>query len=104
MNCPSEIADVVTGILERGLIRIRGYADAQQAQRCSIEADHLHNLPHVLSDYRAERLQYYWDVEREVFVRRIPESERRDLEPLWKQMAKLMESHGIPRGPGRCES
>jgi hypothetical protein len=101
MNCPSEIADVVTEILQRGLVRIRGYAGAQQLRRCFIEADHLHNLPHVLSDYRVERLQYYWDVERASFVTQVPETERRDLEPLWEQMAVLMDSHGIPHGQGK---
>ena len=31
------------------------------------------------------------------FLRKVPENETRDLEPLWEQLAALLESHGIPQ-------
>jgi hypothetical protein len=96
MNCPDEIAAVVLEILRMGAIRIRAFAGAGESKKCFLEADHLHNLPCILSDYRAERLRYYWDVERPSFIRQTAESERRDLEPLWFRLGDLIEQHGIP--------
>jgi hypothetical protein len=95
MACPPDIADVVAELLYRGLIRIRAFARPDEENRCFIEADHLHNLPHIINDFRVERLQYYWDVERPLFLRKVPENETHDLAPLWEQLAALMESHGI---------
>ena len=95
MQCPREIADVLLEILSRGTLRIRMFAGIQQSKKCFIEADHLHNLPHLLSDYRPELLRYYWQIERQSFMRQVPEDERRDLEPLWKRLAELIERHEV---------
>jgi hypothetical protein len=95
MNCPSEIAEVAVEILYLGTLRVRFFAGACQPQKCFVEADHLHNLPHLLSDYRPERLRYYCQKERSSFMRQVPEDERRDLQPLWDRMALLMEQHEI---------
>jgi len=95
MNCPSDIAEVILEILHLGMLRIRLFAGARQAQKCSIEADHLHNLPHLLLDYRPERLRYYWSTERPSFMRQVPEEERRDLTPIWDRLALLMDQHEI---------
>jgi len=95
MECPRDIAEVVLEILSQGTLRIRAFAGIQQSKKCFIEADHLHNLPNLLSDYRPERLRYYWERERPSFMRQVPEEERRDLEPLWKRLAELIERHEI---------
>ncbi len=51
MNCPPEVAEILLEILQNGLLRIRmlGWSDA--GHRCAIEADHLHNLPHLLTHF-----------------------------------------------------
>lgn len=97
MKCPPEIAEVIAELLHQGLVRIRALARPGCEQRCFIESDHLHNLPRILSDYRVERLQYYWNFERPSFLRKVPENETRDLAPLWDQLAALMDAHGIPQ-------
>ena len=95
MECPRDIAEVILEILSRGTLRIRAFAGSQQSKKCFIEADHLHNLPHLLADYRPELLRFYWQTERPSFMRQVPAEERRDLEPLWDRLAKLLERHGI---------
>lgn len=96
MNCPPDIAAVALAILQMGTIRIRCFASAKESRKCFIEADHIHNLPDLVRDYQPARLRYYWDIERPSFMAQVPESERRDLEPLWNKMAELIELHQIP--------
>ena len=98
MFCPYDIAEVIAELLSEGLMRVRAFARPGQEKRCFVEADHLHNLPHIINDFKVERLQYYWDVERPLFARSIPANETQDLAPLWEELAALMDSHGIPRG------
>jgi len=99
MTCPPEIADVVLEILSHGVLRIRAFASAGWVEKCFVESDHLHNLPAIVGDYMPERLRYYWDVERPCFMRQVPESERRDLQPMWDKLGKLVVSHQIPPLP-----
>jgi hypothetical protein len=98
MRCPPEIADVIAELIYRGIIRARAFAKPGYEQRCFIESDHVHNLPHILNDYRVERLQYYWEIERPSFFRQVPENETQDMTPLWERLEVLMESHGIRKG------
>jgi hypothetical protein len=93
MNCPTQIAHVILEILHRGLIRTRSFGFSGEAKKCASEADHLHNLPHVLADYRWERLRYYWEVERPCFMERVPLHERHGyfFEESWQQLEELVE-------------
>src|SRR5207248_763300 len=45
MQCPPEIVEIVAHILQVGLVRIRALGWQNNAGRCAVEADHLHNLP-----------------------------------------------------------
>jgi hypothetical protein len=98
MTCPHDIADIIAELLSEGLMRVRACARPGQEKRCFIEADHLHNLPHIINDFKVERLQYYWDVERPIFMKSVPPDETQDLAPLWDQLGELMRAHGIPQG------
>ena len=85
MQCPPEIAGIVCAILRMGLLRIRVLDDVA---RCRLEADHLHNLPGLLTDYRPELLDYYWTVERVCFTERSTPEEIEGFAPLWDALAK----------------
>jgi hypothetical protein len=85
MQCPPEIAEIVCEILRTGLLRIRALGDAD---RCESEADHLHNLPGLLANYKPELLDCYWRVERVAFVERSTSEDIQDFAPLWKALAK----------------
>jgi len=54
MTCPTEIAEILTEILRTGLLRIRALGWSGNAERCAIEADHLHNVPDLLAHYSPE--------------------------------------------------
>src|SRR5438874_1584566 len=87
MNCPAEIANIIAEILRVGILRVRSIAGTGNAARCAIEADHLHNLPRLLSGYTPELLRYYWEIERPSYVSRSSHSETALFEPLWQELA-----------------
>ena len=68
MNCPPELADVLTKLIEAGILRIRSAAWAGDSQRCVVEADHIHNLPGLLTNFSDGALRYYWEAERPAFL------------------------------------
>jgi hypothetical protein len=89
MQCPREIAEIVCKILRWGLLQIRCLEDTA---RCRVEADHLHNLPGLLTNYSPEVLQYYWDVERVSFISRSKPDEIQGFDPLWRALGACIES------------
>lgn len=88
MHCPPEIAQVVQEILRIGILRIRSYGSHHDAVRCAIEADHLHNLPALLADYRPELLDFYLQVERVDFARRSSADDIECFQQLWSSLAE----------------
>jgi hypothetical protein len=87
MNCPTEIAAIVSKILQWGLLDIRNHGWGGDAARCAVEADHIHNLPALLSDFRPEALKFYWEVERPLFIERSSAEEVQHFEELWDELA-----------------
>jgi hypothetical protein len=88
MQCPPEIAEIVAEILTTGLLRIRALGwNGNNAERCAIEADHLHNLPRLLIDFQMGLLDYYWTAERLSFIQRSSREEVEGFEPLWKALS-----------------
>jgi hypothetical protein len=85
-NCPPDIADILLEILETGLLRIRIMGWNAQADGCAREADHLHNLPRLLADYRPQVLLYYWDVERAGYIEEAPPEGLAAWEPLRRRL------------------
>ena len=63
-SCPEPVRVAVLEILRASLLRIRTAAGAGDAPLCFIEADHVHNLPALLTNYSEEFLRFYLDVER----------------------------------------
>ncbi len=88
MQCPPEIAEIVCEILQMGLLRIRACGWARNPERCAVEADHLHNLPGLLADFKPELLEYYWRAERAGFIESSTLADVKGFEPLWKVLAE----------------
>jgi hypothetical protein len=86
MECPPRIADLIAQILERGILRIRILGWNEQAAACAVEADHLHNLPDLLRDFRVELLAFYLRTTRETYLAQVAEAS--ELPPLWDELAK----------------
>lgn len=62
------VRTTLASILATGLLRIRSYGEQGLAQRCSSEADHLHNLPGIIARPSLQMLFHYFEVERPAFV------------------------------------
>lgn len=90
MTCPPDIARVVLKILQVAVLRIRASGWAGDGSRCAAEADHVHNLPALLSDYSDELLRFYWQVERLSFIKRCQTADLEDYESLWAELAELV--------------
>lgn len=84
MQCPPEIASIIAEILRTGLLRVR---TSQNLERARLEADHLHNLPTLLVDFRPVLLDFYWGVERTCFIERSSPEETEQFLPLWKALS-----------------
>ncbi len=90
MRCPAEMTDLITSAINTGLLRIRSLAWQGETERCGVEADHIHNLPHLLVDYSPEKLAYYWNVERPAYMGRVPDAELAEWEPVWQRMSAVV--------------
>src|SRR5438105_13342800 len=87
---PPEIQEVIAEILRMGLLQIRAMASELGPQQCSLEADHLHNLPTLLTAYEPNLLDYYWNVERPCYVRKATREQAAIYESLWEELAGLI--------------
>ena len=90
MNCPAPIAEIILAILRHGILRIRSQGWSGNAERCAAEADHLHNLPDLLTDYSAERLDYYWNVERPCFIEHMDAEQTAEFSPWWERLSRYI--------------
>ena len=95
MNCPPEITEILAAILETGLLHIRSLAWSAKAVDCAIEADHIHNLPTLISDYSVEKLRYYWCVERLSYIDQIASDQLAGWNPLWERLRRHAEPLGM---------
>lgn len=99
-HCPDEVANAVTDILRRSLLRVRRAAGAGDAALCFIEADHVHNLPSLLANYSEQQLRFYLEVEREAFRRQVERhparhADHRDVTEMrgaWDQLERYLNS------------
>jgi hypothetical protein len=89
MSCPPEIAAILIGMLRDGLLACRSAGWSQDAMSCAEIADHLHNLPGLLTRYTPEDLLHYWNIMRPGFAARC-----RPIELVfWEQHWALLRPH-----------
>lgn len=86
MNCPQHILEPLTEILKIGLLNVRVAAAKGDTQRCHIEADHVHNLPSLIRDYRQDLLKFYIDVEKPTFEKNSAGADLRLFEQQWAKL------------------
>jgi len=85
-RCPDEILPAVVEILQNALIRIRNLASRGKMNECCIEANHVHNLPKLLSDYRPELLHFYLVVEKKSYQEETTPNEWLVFEKTWREL------------------
>ena len=89
MDNSNEIRTILLSILRIGLLRIRALGTEGSAQQCSVEADHLHNLPDLVQSLRPEEILYYYNIERTGFLHSTT-SNTDEFKPQWEQLAELI--------------
>ncbi len=94
LSCPPEIAEIILEILQHGLLRIRGRGWRGDSAACASEADHLHNLPNLLSHYSPDLLRFYWEVERPAYCSS-GGSDPDSFGPVWERLHSLLKQNGI---------
>src|SRR5579859_2076558 len=99
MLCPPEITKILAEILRTGLLRIRALGWEQNPDRCAVEADHLHNLPTLLTDYKPALLDFYWNSERPTFIQESSPEDISAFEPLWEMLAEHVVSKPTEKVP-----
>lgn len=92
MRCPARIEPILLKLLRSGVLHIRSAAWDGNADLAATLADHLHNLPGLLADYRPEGLDYYWNVERSQLIADAPAEHLAPYEELWRQLEEAMDS------------
>jgi hypothetical protein len=76
-------------IIGLGILNIRTAATAGDPSRCFVEADHIHNLPHLVKSYSDELLRFYLNVERRSFVSQVSTDAARPFEPIWARLEAI---------------
>ena len=72
-------------------LRIRAAGREGDANRCAIEANHIHNLPDLLGEYFEEKLIYYYEVEIPGFVACSEGVHIECFRPVWSRLARYIE-------------
>jgi hypothetical protein len=114
MSCPPDLAGILARMLQMALLRIRASCWSGDAERGAIEADHVHNIPRLITEFREESLAHYWNVERPGYLNQIGESQDEWWQELWDELrpyvvaAESAESFGLPTaienaGPSHSE-
>lgn len=99
MNCPDNIATILIEIIRCGILHARAAGWQGDAKRAALEADHIHNLPELLKDYKPENLEYYWNIERPGYIASVDSSTYGFEEAflsLWQQLESIVSE--IPPG------
>jgi len=91
MPCPANIQPIIAEIIRVGLLRIRASGWQGDSGQCAIEADHIHNLPSLLVEYRHEALKYYWDAERPAFISQCSNQSLGEFGNLWESLQQFVE-------------
>jgi hypothetical protein len=98
MNGPPEVAEIVLEILRIGLLRIRAAGWRGDAHRCAVEADHLHNLPSLLTHFSPEVLRFYWDTERPLFLNESDGDALTQFAESWNRLARFVVREPLAEG------
>ena len=89
MQRGTEVAEILARILRTGLLRIRALGAQGRSEQCSVEADHLHNLPPLVHEPRLDLLEHYFSVERVDFMAKADDLERFRLD--WDRLKAILE-------------
>jgi hypothetical protein len=97
MECPAEILPLLTDILRDVRHSIRAHGSSGCAKRCAVKADHIHDLPHLIADYRPELLEFYWNIERPAYLRASANADVEKFREQWIGLAEFLKATSAAR-------
>lgn len=98
MQHQAEIAEILCSILELGLLRIRVLGVTGHPELCTVEADHLRNLPMLVCESRIDLLSHYYNVEREKFRAQAEDADAFNSD--WDRLATILKEVTDQEGVG----
>lgn len=69
-SCPELLRIAFHELLYHSLLCIR--SSCADSKLVFVHADHVHNVPGLLSDFKPDLLKFYWEVERPCFLHNLP--------------------------------
>lgn len=101
MNAPNAVAGAIMGIVADSLLRIRAFAQQGECERCMIEADHVHNLPALMTNFSDALLRFYYFTERASYIRGGRAHDFEMFEPHWAVIESYLNSTQDAADEGR---
>jgi hypothetical protein len=94
--CPEELRLAFHELLYHSLLCIR--SNSSDSKLVFLHADHVHNIPALLSRFTPELLKFYWEVERAGFLQSLPVGTRAlaAFEPYWAIIEREYRRLGTP--------
>jgi len=92
MTRPPAIADILAEIMTTGILNIRALGWSGRVDRCAVEADHIHNLPRLLTEYSPGLIAYYWNAERPSFRSQVTPEEAKSWDLLRDRLGREIAS------------
>ena len=81
-------SEIYLKILYYGLLDIR--ANSNDPKQVFAQSDHLHNIPDLIANPDAtDRHDYYWDCERDCYLRQCNPDHATMFDALWAQLSDL---------------
>jgi hypothetical protein len=90
-----EIRDILLKILRTGILSARAAGWSNRADRCAIEADHVHNLPNLIRDLQLDLLIYYFEIERPDYIKQ--GGDRKQFESEWQRLGEIIDEMRVPK-------
>jgi len=69
------------------LLRIRTLGWDGRADRCAVEADHVHNVPELLGSFSIDLLEHCWNVSRRSYVEQSTQEDVVGFRQAWQTLA-----------------
>ena len=79
----SQVLVALMDILRISLLRIRMLGWNGKPDRCAIEADHVHNIPELVSRFSPSLLGFYWETERPAYIAQSTADEIQPFKDAW---------------------
>jgi hypothetical protein len=90
MNCPSRIAPIIVELIQTGITKAQLWGLSGDADRCTIELDHISGLPALLADYSLDKLNDYWDGARLTYLGQFDRSDATGCEDIWETLSWIV--------------